>query len=645
MSIETFGRYQLLRKLATGGMAEIYLARQVGPEGFEKTLVVKRILPHLSENREFITMFLDEARIAARLNHPNIVQIFDLGAHDGTYFIAMEYIHGEDARRVWKQAERFNTNLPIALTCRIIIEACAGLDYAHKKCDPSGRPLNIVHRDVSPQNILVSFEGGVKVVDFGIAKAADQGTVTRSGVLKGKYSYMSPEQASGEPIDHRSDIFALGVVMYELLTGTRLFKRPNDRQTLQAVADCLVPPPSAANPSIPRDLDELVLRALQRERGDRYPEARTFAAELENWLLDNRLPSSSAHVAEFLQEIYSGPVDQGDGTEVDRPSRKPEPLPPPVPLERLNSDPHSDGRRSRPSSGARAAASRRPVEQTLALPSPQPTPAATRPIPRVESALEATATFLDAAPEPPVRGRWAVGLVGGLAVAAVALIAVMAFSGPASVRVTSDPPGGKVTLDGVEKCAATPCVFEAKAGQHMVTVMADGFEPLAASLTVPTRGLVEPQTYVLVPVPKTRRVTFSIVTHPSGAVASLNGIPLPTPTPVDATADEGQKVELSLELKGYLPQTDTFTAQAISRNYTLSPAPPPEDAEFGTVIFTVTPAATVECGSHDFGLSPLKPQALPAGDYVCHFKWARAERSQVVHVAPGGVARVNVRLP
>jgi eukaryotic-like serine/threonine-protein kinase len=199
--MESYGRYQLVKKLATGGMAQIYLARQQGPEGFEKMLVVKRILPHLAENDDFITMFLDEARIAARLNHPNIVQIFDLGAQDDSYFIAMEFIHGEDLRKIWKQAERLENPFPLPLICRVIIDACAGLDYAHKKLDAAGKPLNIVHRDISPQNILVSFEGGVKVVDFGIAKAADQATVTKSGVLKGKYSYMSPEQSTGSHVE------------------------------------------------------------------------------------------------------------------------------------------------------------------------------------------------------------------------------------------------------------------------------------------------------------------------------------------------------------------------------------------------------------------------------------------------------------
>ncbi|WP_408890709.1 protein kinase domain-containing protein [Myxococcus faecalis] len=306
MTIETYGRYQLLKRLAMGGMAQLYLARQQGPEGFEKLVVVKRILPHLAENDDFVKMFLDEARIAARLNHANVVQIFDLGAQDDSFFIAMEYIHGDDLRRIWKQSEAMGQPVPVPLVCRILIEACSGLDYAHKRTDPStGRPLGIVHRDVSPQNILVTFEGGVKVVDFGIAKAADQATVTRSGVLKGKYSYMSPEQAAGQRVDCRADIFALGVVLYELLTCTRLFKRPSDIQTLAAVAECKVLPPSQVNPRVPQDLDAIVLKALAKDPVDRYQEAVHLQLALEDWLSANRLPSSTAHVAVYMKDIYA----------------------------------------------------------------------------------------------------------------------------------------------------------------------------------------------------------------------------------------------------------------------------------------------------------------------------------------------------
>ena len=303
---EIFGRYQLLKKLAVGGMAEIWLARQQGLEGFSKLLVIKRILPHLAENDEFVKMFLDEARIAARLNHANVVQIFDLGSAGEHYFIAMEYLHGEDARRVWKQAEQGGHPMPLAMACRIVIDACAGLDYAHKRVDETGRPLHIVHRDVSPQNIIVTYEGNVKVVDFGIAKAVDQISVTRSGVVKGKYSYMSPEQASGSrTIDHRTDQFALGIVLYELLTGARLFKRSTDLETLRAVDRCQVMPMSQVNSRVPESLDPIVLKALSHDPDQSYPDCRAFQMALDGWLLENRIPSSSAELAQFMGLIYA----------------------------------------------------------------------------------------------------------------------------------------------------------------------------------------------------------------------------------------------------------------------------------------------------------------------------------------------------
>ncbi len=305
VSLETYGNYQLVKRLALGGMAQIYLARRKGQDASAPLVVVKRILPHLAENLEFVRMFLDEARIAARLAHPNIVQLYDLGAQDDSFFLAMEYIHGDDVRRICKRAEALAHPLPVALACRIIIDACAGLDYAHKKLDPLGKPLGIVHRDVSPQNILVSFAGEVKVVDFGIAKAADQATVTRSGVLKGKYSYMSPEQAAGKRVDCRSDVFALGVVLYELLTGTRLFKRSSDMQTLSAVSECHVTPPSEISPRVPSDLDAIVLKALAKDPDARYAEALQLQVALEEWLHQHPSASSSADLSEFMQAVYA----------------------------------------------------------------------------------------------------------------------------------------------------------------------------------------------------------------------------------------------------------------------------------------------------------------------------------------------------
>jgi serine/threonine protein kinase len=221
-----FGKYVLTRLIATGGMAEIFLAHEKAHP--DQPMVIKRILPHLIESSEFVSMFLDEARIAAQLHHENVVEIFDVGRVDGAYFIGMEYVHGEDIRRIYNQAYKRQQSLPLSHSIRIIAEAAIGLGFAHRLPDLTGKPLGLVHRDVSPQNILVGYQGGVKVVDFGIAKAASKVSETRAGVLKGKYSYMSPEQATGDPLDHRTDIFALGIILYETTTGTRLFKRHND---------------------------------------------------------------------------------------------------------------------------------------------------------------------------------------------------------------------------------------------------------------------------------------------------------------------------------------------------------------------------------------------------------------------------------
>ncbi|HLK99636.1 MAG TPA: serine/threonine-protein kinase, partial [Myxococcaceae bacterium] len=217
---QQLGKYQLIRKLATGGMAEVFLAKAAGPMGFEKTLVVKRILPHLAEDPAFVEMFLSEAKLAAQLNHPNIVQIFDFGEADDAYFLAMEFIDGPNLRVLLKRASQQGVALPPAVCARLIATACEGLAFAHDFADPgTGELLGLIHRDISPDNVLVSRQGAVKVVDFGIAKAAGQSHKTRSGVIKGKLSYMPPEQLRAKQLDRRADVYALGVVLYELLTG------------------------------------------------------------------------------------------------------------------------------------------------------------------------------------------------------------------------------------------------------------------------------------------------------------------------------------------------------------------------------------------------------------------------------------------
>lgn len=303
-----FGRYQLLKKLASGGMGQVFLAR-TGQEGFEKLVVLKRILPHLVEDEEFFTMFQDEAKITMRLNHPNIAQIFEFGEERGIHYLVMEYIAGEDVRRLSKRVAAAGQTLPVGVILRIIADAAAGLDYAHKGRDSKGVPLGLVHRDVSPQNVLVGFDGAVKLIDFGVAKAAGRAQHTATGILKGKFPYMSPEQAEGLEIDARSDIFALGIVLWEMLTNKRLFKGDNDVMTQRLVKLCQVPPPSQLEPSLPPELDALVLKALAKKADDRFPDAGAFRLALEELAMNKSIPASSAHLVAFLQPHYADRIN------------------------------------------------------------------------------------------------------------------------------------------------------------------------------------------------------------------------------------------------------------------------------------------------------------------------------------------------
>ncbi|MCC7072905.1 MAG: protein kinase [Deltaproteobacteria bacterium] len=309
-----FDRYELLKKLATGGMAEIFLAKQSGLEGFEKVVVLKRILPHLAQDEEFVSMFLDEARIAAKLSHPNVVQIYDLGKADGTYYIAMEYVSGRNVQHLIGKAQQRGEMTPVEHVCRILAGVCDGLHYAHSRKDYDGTPLNIVHRDISPQNILVSFAGGVKVVDFGIAKASTQLAQTRAGVLKGKYAYMSPEQVRGARVDHRSDLFAVGLVMYEMLTGVRAFERDSSLKTLKAIVQEKPLNPRELNPDVPMEVVKLLSKALEKNPDRRYKTAQEMQLALEDYLEASPKKSNNVRLSRYMFDIFDDELNAKDGT-------------------------------------------------------------------------------------------------------------------------------------------------------------------------------------------------------------------------------------------------------------------------------------------------------------------------------------------
>jgi serine/threonine protein kinase len=304
------GRYRVVDEIGIGGMASVHLARMDGPGGFQKWVAIKRIHPHLIEDDSFIHMFLDEARIAARISHPNVATVFELGKHDDTYWIAMEYLHGEPLREVMRKTEETGAPMPPEIACRVIADAAEGLHAAHELLGKNGEKLNLIHRDVTPHNLFVTYEGTTKVVDFGIAKFSSRMSSTRAGTLKGKLAYMSPEQVAGETIDRRTDIFALGVVLWELTTGQRLFRMDSDLDTLAKVQECNIPRPSSIVRGYPIDLEKIVMKALAKNRGERFKTAREFSRMLQSLLMRRGLFIASDEVASYVQSIFKDRIEK-----------------------------------------------------------------------------------------------------------------------------------------------------------------------------------------------------------------------------------------------------------------------------------------------------------------------------------------------
>jgi Protein kinase domain len=326
MPPEKLGPFRLLRSLGRGGMAEVWVARKLGSLGASQPAVVKRILPHEAKNRAFVDSFIDEARLSARLQHPNIVRVLDVGEHDDRPFIAMELVDGADLEGLLTYVAREGSRLPVPLAALIAANVLRGLGYAHALCDQSGAPLDIVHRDVSPPNILIDRQGAVKLSDFGIAKARGRLTKTRLGLLKGKPPYLSPEQASGAAVDHRSDLFSLGVVFWECLTGERLFDTGDDLRSLERVRAAQVQPPSALRGEIHPEIDEVVLRLLAAKPERRYPDAATALRELEltvAWQMAEATELGKLVAAAAPEELSRLPMPTSEFEFSPRPSAAP----------------------------------------------------------------------------------------------------------------------------------------------------------------------------------------------------------------------------------------------------------------------------------------------------------------------------------
>jgi serine/threonine protein kinase len=607
------GRYRLLRKIAVGGMAEIYLARVSGAGGFEKDVVVKRILPQLAESDEFFAMFLDEARIAATLQHPNLVQIFDAGQAGSEFFIAMEYLEGADLQTVRRVLAGRQRGMPLQHALFIVSSIAAGLHHAHEKLGLDGRPLEIVHRDVTPQNVFLTREGGVKLVDFGIAKATNRMATTSHGTLKGKLAYMSPEQCRAEQVDRRSDVYSLGVLLYELTTGRRPYRGKSEYELLREIVEGEVPPPTQMVSGYPVDLEAIVMRSLAHDREARLPSALALVQELERFARRHSLVGSTLTLVEFLEPLLCEAQRQSEARHLRRmstappPFEEPELLDPAPSTERWTAEPWAESEADR-------------LDTVAAQPRHHDRPGSSRPGSAesdssrdVDLLPEASADSIEEPSEDVDLSSLDAAIVAGAVPRAhsyrsaqVLLVAILLAAGGAAaalhyhgrgqadghdpgagalaeeeapraglLHVTSDPPGAAIWLKLGRSPAEIGPIDPSRA--HIVRVEQDGYrarevtvgpEAFAggASLAeVPIELKLAGASEVLLPEPTTmpegdlaptRAARIRVTTQPEVAVVwMLVGV---TPAVLPVTAESTEQ-ELRVSRTGYVPAFATAT--------------------------------------------------------------------------------------
>lgn len=672
---QQFGRYILTAKIAMGGMAEIFRAKSIGAEGFEKVVVIKRILPHFSEDEGFVTMFKDEAKVASHLNHANVVQIFDFDEVDNLFYIAMEYVEGCDLKRVLDQGAKLGKPLSIAQAVYIMIEASKGLDYAHKRI-VDGQPLNIIHRDVSPHNVMVSFNGEVKIMDFGIAKAASRSTKTRVGTVKGKCAYMSPEQARGRTLDPRSDLFALGVCMWEMLTGKRLFVGESDFETLNNVLKAEVPPPSELNPEVPKELDAIVLRALAREVDDRQKDAGGFVNELNRWFFSAVPDPEAVNLNGYMHELFGDEIArmrQDAASEAQM-------------LDQARRGGTLSGQR-KPATGSQPAAhGSGDDERTMALPGAMAPGDGDRTmaLPDAMAQLRGKSNISIAAAHAAPAKKSNAGLFAGIGVAVAAAIGIGAFvatkdkepppvaavAAPAApaekpkFKLTVKAPGAaKIYVDGKVACMGKDeCDESVEAGEHKVMAEnGDGkgvdqkveiAKDMAVELKVPAaEKKAEPA-----PPVAAQGANFFVKVLPENSTVTVNGQPvqLVGGSGKIANAKVGDALKIEVKAEGHKAEMVEKMAMKDGEIFEIKlekdrPAAvagsdkPKEAAPAGPGKLTVNakPWAKVQIKGKDYGLTPQQI-TLPSGKYTVVLVKGTVQKTASVTVKAGGSAAISV---
>jgi serine/threonine-protein kinase len=598
---QLYGKYQLLRKLAVGGMAEVFLARQRGIAGFEKLLVVKRILPEFAKDPEFVTMFLDEARLSSSMTHPNVVQIYDLGQLDESYFLAMEYVPGPDLLSVMRAHGRRGQRLPFEISARVMASVADALSYAHEHKDSRGRVLKLVHRDVTPSNVLVSYSGVTKLVDFGIAKAESQSSKTAAGRVKGKTRYLAPEQLLQHPITARTDLWAAGICLYELFTGVRPINGDNELAVMKAILDLELPPPRQYAPDLPEALDAIVMRCLVRDPAQRMPSADELRRQLEAWLRTVDTPSSPTDVGRYLQSFFKDEYQALEHSLAELADRK---------------SYDSEAVAQLPSMGLDV------------------TPSGTTGVGKKKEADSTRTGVKPAAVEASSR-RPLVFAGVGLLVAALAGVGFVATrtSTPATgtIQVTTQPPGAVLRLDGVETTGPSPTqVKGVPFGAHVIEASLEGYQPATANVTLSADSSAQGVALVLTRA-EAPKATVTLTVKPAPERLLVDGQPVAvTGETTSLHLASGTAHTLRAEKAGHEPALGTVTAGAgetkavelalkaldVAPTSTTEPGKtaPPRGKRQGTVELDATPPCEVLLGADSLGKTPLKGISVPAGE-------------------------------
>lgn len=559
-----FGKYFLQDMIASGGMAEIYKASVKSMDGSFHTLAIKRILPQFSKDEEFISLLTDEAKVMVFMNHPNIVSIVEFGRVEGSYYIAMEYVDGPTLQSVFRKVREQGDQFPIYLALYIVREVAAGLGYAHRKLDPAGKPLDLVHRDISPGNILISSEGDIKITDFGISKVANQDHHTQVGVIRGKTGYMSPEQTrAGVNIDSRTDLFALGIILYELLTGERLFKADSVPQALKMIREGKIPSLRGLRPEIHPNLENIALKALSQDPEERFQTGEEFSDAINEFL-------TKFYTGQGLKRVTHNDLMEYVGIYFPKPRGAPMALPSGEDTLNTDEDLPAGDAAADPSSKVYAVnplfslEPQEDVASRLKRAKPQGGPDK----PDTESLIEAPKGTMASMGSIRVTPKRAF-LGAMLALSAAVWLAfdrydkeIMEWIRPSAVEILVDsrPSGAKITIDQQEWPTPTPAKVKLMRGSEVQIILSkEGYQKIARLVTV-ERG-VSPVLFDLVadhPVAQGKEATVTIQSEPSGAEVYLDERPTGSKTPFEFTVEVGKARTIRLELPGYRSKTTSI---------------------------------------------------------------------------------------